>query len=243
MGLCKLCLRDRPLVKGHVLSEFLYRDLYDRRRHKFNQLHTDVTKRNIQRSKGLYDRMLCDHCDNQIISGYEACASNVLNGSANVEITHELDRIVVNGLEYAQFKLFQVSLLWRSVISTMDEFKSVRVTPEHAERMRLMLLNCDPGEPHDYGCVVMIPEMYNEVRQCIMPPDPVRIFGHRCFRLLAGGFWWLYVVSGHSGSFELRELFLPRNGTLTIMKECGGTAFMYRFAADLVKNPTFPKTT
>ncbi|MCL4500121.1 MAG: hypothetical protein M1335_07790 [Chloroflexi bacterium] len=243
MGLCKLCLRDRPLVEGHVLSEFLYHDLYDQNRHKFHQLHADVTKRNIQRSKGLYDRMLCDDCDNRIISAYETYASKVLNGGAEIVIRHKPDRIVVSELEYAKFKLFQVSLLWRSVISTMDEFTAVSVTPEHAERMRLMLLNCDPGEPHDYGCVLMIPEMYNEVRQVIMPPDPIRISGHRCFRLLAGGLWWLYVVSRHSSSFEKRELFLSRDGTLSIVKERASTAFMRRFAADLVKNPTFPKPT
>lgn len=243
MGLCKLRLRDRPLVEGHVLSEFLYNDLYDQNRHRFHQLHTDETKRNIQRSQGLYDRMMCGDCDSRIISGYETYASKVLNGGVELVIRDAPDRIVVSELEYAKFKLFQVSLLWRSAISTMDEFKAVNVTAEHVERMRVMLLNYDPGEPHDYGCVLMIPEMYREVRQVIMPPDPIRISGHRCFRLLAGGFWWLYVVSRHSSSFEKRELFLSNNGTLSIMKERASTAFMRKFAADLIKNPTFPKAT
>lgn len=119
MGLCKLCLQDRPLVEGHVLSEFLYDDVYDQNRHKFLQLHTDLTKRNIRRSKGLYEPMMCDHCDNRIISGYETYVSRVLNGGVEIVIQHKPDRIVVSELDYAKFKLFQVSLLWRCAISTL----------------------------------------------------------------------------------------------------------------------------
>jgi hypothetical protein len=221
----------------------LYVELYDRDRHKFHQLHTDVTERNIRRSKGLYERMMCDDCDNRIISGYETYASKVFNGGIEIVVRDEPDRLVVSELDYAKFKLFQVSLLWRSVISTMDEFKAATVQADYSVRMRQMLLNHDPSEPHDYGCVLLIPEMHNEVRQVIMPPEPIRVSGHRCFRLIAGGFSWLYVVSRHAETFEQRDLFVSKSGTLTVLKERASTTFFRRLAADLVKNPTFPKVT
>jgi hypothetical protein len=240
MGLCKLCLQDRPLVEGHVISEFLYANLYDPDLHKFHQLHTDETRRNIRRSKGLYERMMCDDCDNRIISGYETYASKVLNGGVELVMRSERDRIVVSEINYAKFKLFQVSLLWRSIVATMDEFQASRVPAEHAERMRLMLLNQAPGEPDEYGCLVMLPEMYQDLRHALLPPDPIQIAGHRCFRLLAGGLWWLYVVSRRAHSFEQRALFLSRDGTLHLMKEGGSTAFLRELAANLINNPTFP---
>lgn len=184
---------------------------------------------------------MCDDCDNRIISGYENYASKVLNGGVEIVTQREPDRIVVSEIDYAKFKLFQVSLLWRSVVTTRDEFQAVGVPPEHAERMRLMLLNEDPGEPHEYGCIVMIPEMYDDVRQVILPPEPIRIAGHRGFRLLAGGLWWLYVVSRHSCAFEQRALFLSKEGTLHLMKERMSTALFQELAANLTKNPSFPK--
>lgn len=244
MPLCKLCLQDRPLVEGHVLSEFLYDELYDRERHKFYQLHTDETKRNVRRSTGLYERMMCSDCDNRIISGYETYASQVLNGGVEIVVTNERDRVIVSELDYARFKLFQLSLLWRSVISTRDEFAAVNVPAAHAERMRQMLFHQDPGEPHEYGCVLIMPDMRDDLRQAIMPPDPVRISGHLGFRLLAGGFWWIYLVSQHTHSFEHASLFLSKEGILQIARESQySTAFMRELSADLVKNPNFPKAT
>lgn len=96
MGLCKLCLEDRSLVEGHVLSEFLYVDLYDRDDHKFHQLHTDVDKRNITRPKGLYERMMCGDCDNRIVGGYESYASKVLRGGVGLVASELNDRLVVS---------------------------------------------------------------------------------------------------------------------------------------------------
>ncbi len=242
MGLCKLCGKDRALVEGHILSEFLYADLYDQN-HKFHQLHTNIKKRNVRRPKGYYERLLCAQCDGVSIGGYESYASQVLIGGVEIPIQLEQSRIVVDEVDYAKFKLFQLSLLWRSVISTLKVFEAADVTPEHAERMRLMLLNSDPGEPYDYGCILMIPKMHSELRQAIIPPEPVRACGHRFFRLLAGGFWWLFLVSSHAHRFEHRELFLSRQGTLSIIKESGSTSFIRSLAVDLVKNPTFPITT
>jgi len=244
MPICRLCLQDRPLVEGHVLSEFLYDDLYDPERHKFLELHTDERKRNVRRSKGLYECLMCDGCDNRIISRYETYASQVLNGGVEIVTRDEPDRLVVTQLDYTKFKLFQVSLLWRSVVSTRDEFQTAIVQTRHAERMRQMLLHEDPGEPHEYGCLVMIPQIQNDLRRrLIMPPDPIKVGGHQCFRLLAGGLWWLYMVSSHTHAFELRDYFLAKNGTLHLLRETASTAFIHEFAAYLVKNPTFPKVT
>jgi len=242
MGVCNLCLQDRDLVEGHVFPEFLYAELYDPATHKFHQLHTDVSRRNLRRSKGLYERLMCNDCDNRIISGYESHASKVLNGGTEIPIVDEPDRILVGGLDYSNFKLFQISLLWRAVISTMEEFQAAKTTAAHAERMRRMLLTNDPGEPHEYGCVMLLPELFKDVQHGILPPEPIRIAGHWCFRFLAGGFWWLIVVSRHSATFVMRQWFLAADGTLVIGKESASTQFFHELAAHLVKNPTYPAT-
>ncbi|MBN8734045.1 MAG: hypothetical protein J0L64_26140 [Acidobacteria bacterium] len=240
MGTCKLCLKVRPLVEGHVLSEFLYADLYDPDRHKFHEFHTDSTKRNVRRSSGYYERMMCDDCDNRIISGYETYGARVLNRGVELLEVNEDGCLVSRGVDYADFKLFQISLLWRSVISTRDEFRNISVAPQDAERMRQMLFERDPGEPQEYGCVMLIPERYDQLKHAILPPEYVRLDRHGGFRLLAGGFWWLYLVSD-DGVFEHKEYFLSTEGTLRCVYEDRSNNFINQLARDLVKNPTFPK--
>ena len=240
MAQCKLCLQDRVLVKGHVLSDFLYDEVYDRDTHKFHQLHTDPTKRNLTRPTGFYETMMCHDCDNRIIGTYETYASQVFKGGVEIVIEQLADRIVLSQLNYQKFKLFLVSLIWRCAVTVRDEFKETELPAMHLERMRLMIWNGHPGEAHDYGCVVMMPELYDELKQCILPPDPVRISGHHCYRLLAGGFWWLFVVSNHSDRFEKAELFLSKDGILNIMRERASTDYMRKMAVDLVRNPTYP---
>lgn len=240
MAMCKLCQLDLPLVKGHVISDFLYDEVFDKQTHRFHQLHADPTKRNLTRPTGFYDPMMCSRCDNEVISGYETYASQVFKGGVEIVIQHTPDRIILRELDYQRFKLFMVSLIWRCAITTRNEFAATRIPQHHCEKMRKMLLNVDPGEPYEYGCVVMIPEMYAELKQCILPPDPVRLSGHHCYRLLAGGFWWLFAVSSHSERFERSDLFLSIDGTLNIMKERASTQFMRHLAKDLVRNPTYP---
>lgn len=239
MAVCKLCLQDRPLVEGHVLSEFLYADVYDPDSHKFHQLHTEENKRNVRRSKGLYEYLMCDECDNQVISGYETYASQVLRGGVPIVAKDEHDRLVVTELNYTRFKLFQLSLLWRSVIATRDEFSGVTVPAADAERMRHMLLTQDAGEPQEYGCIMMIPETHHIIRHALMPTEPAVLGNYEGFRLLAGGCWWLYMVAD-THSFEYQELFLSEEGTLQLIKERHSTPFLRELAANLVKNSTFP---
>jgi hypothetical protein len=241
MAKCKLCLEDRPRVEGHILSDFLYDELFDPVHHRFHQLHTHPITRNLTRPTGFYEKMMCDDCDNRIIGGYETYASQLFKGGVEFVLQSLADRILLKELDYQKFKLFLVSLLWRCAITTRPEFADVSIPPAHCERMRQMLLNGDPGKPHEYGCVVMIPEMYQELRHAILTPYARRVSGHHLYNLLAGGFWWLFVVSNHSDQFEQAHLFLSQDGRLNIMRERSSTKYLTQVAHDLVKNPTFPK--
>ena len=232
---CKLCRRDRPLVKSHIFPEWLYKPLYDDD-HTFMVLSSDEKKRRGTRPKGLYERLFCGDCE-QKLSKWEGYASNVFNNSELILEQYDA-AIVFSNIEYSPFKLFQISLIWRAAIATREEIPELDLGP-HAERMRMMLLEGNPGEVYEYGTILIFPETSQEImQQFIYPPDkiPGRLDGHSAFRATFGGLFWLFIVSGHSKRFRYKEAFLSKDGHLPVWLSKGtDRKFMGQLASELKK--------
>ena len=56
---------------------------------------------------------------------------------------------VLNGIDYATFRLFDLSVLFRASTSDHPNFREVDIGP-HEERFRRMLLEGDPGQDRQY---------------------------------------------------------------------------------------------
>ncbi len=52
--------------------------------------------------------------------------------------------------DYATFKLFHLSVLFRASVSSLSTFQEVNLGALHEERIRQMLLNEDPGKDWEY---------------------------------------------------------------------------------------------
>jgi hypothetical protein len=61
--------------------------------------------------------------------------------------------------DYAQAKLYLLSLLWRSHAARDPLFRFVELGERHDRRLREMLLSDQPGEPWEYGCFISIPHL------------------------------------------------------------------------------------
>jgi hypothetical protein len=122
-------------------------------------------------------------------------------------VTDTPDRLIISNLNYVVFKLWQLSLLWRCAVSRLPEFKATRLGP-HAEKIRMLLLDERAGQPHEYGCNVVLPSSHALLRRALYPPEPITIDGHRCYRAAFGGLWWVFVASSHSQRFPFQEGFL-----------------------------------
>lgn len=240
MGKCALCLKDLDLVKSHILPEFLYKPMYDDK-HKYIIISTDSSKKPVTRPKGIYERLLCDNCDNNILGEYENYASKVLfhDGITKDNIKKIDIGFLITDIDYELFKLYQMSLLWRSSVSCRPEFKDTNLGP-HSDRIREMLINRNPGKRHKYGCVIYyIPDQPEEMIEFIYPPEliPNKIEGHRWYRAIFNGRVWTYIVSSHSNMYSHQELFLQEDGTLPIINSGKfGKKFITSLAHDLNKS-------
>jgi hypothetical protein len=105
----------------------------------------------------------------------------------------------VNRADYALFRLFQLSLLWRAHLSKHQLFAAVDLGPRHAERVRTMLDTENPGAAADYSCFLSVLYVAGEQRADVMlQAGSGRTEGQRTYRLIFAGFHWMFVVSSHT---------------------------------------------
>lgn len=235
---CALCLEEKELHESHILPEFLYKDVYDPD-HSFFSLSTAAEEPTKRHRKGIYEKLLCTDCE-EIISKYEDYAAKVLRGGILISVRQFPEKLLIGNLNYSQFKLFQVSLLWRAAVSSNRAFRGIELGP-HAETMRKMLWTKTPGEPHKYGCLLFYSSTAHELmKRMIYPFEKMKkkkSGGFQAYRAVLGGLMWAYVVSKRSHLFQHQEGFLQKNGELPIFNAGPlGDKFMQGFAADFKKS-------
>jgi hypothetical protein len=149
MKVCRLCGDVRPLLDSHILPEFIYRPSYD-------YTHTAVlldlrTGRKGKRQKGFTERLLCSVCEGKF-STWETYFANVWfnrTKSQRPAVMSHGDLIQIPDLDYAQFKLFHLSLIWRAGVSRLSAFSNLRLGTQEP-KLRKRLLESDPGAPSEY---------------------------------------------------------------------------------------------
>jgi hypothetical protein len=169
MATCRLCLKEKQLIKkSHIIPDFMYRDLYDENHQifSFNPLELATGKARIKRpSSGDYEGgLLCAACDNNLLGYYENYARKAMYGGLLRQdespicenfINNEGVRYsVCKNLDYKKYKLFLLSILWRASISSRPLFDAIKLG-DHEEKIRLMILNGNPGDISDYPIITL----------------------------------------------------------------------------------------
>lgn len=148
---CYLCLKDKELRNSHVIPEFVYKELYGSK-HKFHVLSTLKNRPRPMEQKGIREKLLCNECEGKLLL-WEKYAREILLGGAGVTVQRDGELLILSGLDYDKFKLFQLSILWRASVSTHPMFSKVNLGP-HEERIRKFVDSKNPGRYTDYPCVI-----------------------------------------------------------------------------------------
>jgi hypothetical protein len=213
--ICALCRCDKFLCQSHIIPEFLYGAMYDDK-HRFHVVSAVPEQKDRMAQKGLREPLLCEDCETRI-SRFEDYAKKALIGGTALTYQREGTAVIVDGLNYKQFKLFQLSILWRAGVSKLQMFERVNLG-KFAEVLRGMILNEDPGAQNTFGCVMF--GLQHESRttvDLIMQPMKVRIEGQYCYRFVFGGFMWVYFVSGREPTGTYVVGFLQESGRLSFL--------------------------
>lgn len=223
--LCKLCLQDKLLCNSHIIPEFFYEreELYDDK-HRYFRLSLDPTVPDMPEQKGRREYLLCTDCEDLLNQRYERYARQVLYDKRHYHSQPTPEGELLTNLDYARFKLFQLSILWRASVSSLPDFSNVQLGL-HEERIRQMLLAGDPGTLHEYGCLMLNPETETEAEHyAILRPETLEHGGYTGVLFMFGGLLWIYVVSDQLQYFNDQGQFVSPAGTVTIAKDTGGLA-------------------
>lgn len=230
---------ENKLIDSHIFPEFMYTPMYDEK-HQFKILTTKSTDIIKEQRKGIYEKLFCKKCDNDIIGKYEDHAAKVMfgDGKKEIEIKKTKMGLFIREIDYTLFKLFQISLLWRASISTRPEIIRISLGP-HAEKMRKMLLTEDPGEIYEYGVVIyLFPQSSKDMKDLIVSPElsEKRVEGNRIYRAIFNGLFWTFFVSNHSKQYTFKDHFLSKEGILPIINAGEyGERYIFNLAKDLLK--------
>ncbi|MES2113197.1 MAG: hypothetical protein V4577_30885 [Bacteroidota bacterium] len=145
-GICQLCKKEKELIKrSHIWPDFMYKGMYDEKGRLYVINSQDLTKHRTVQSGSHQQYIFCSECDNVRIGQLERYASNHLYRKPYLEDGDDFKQINVPGgiqvihcehLDYNQFKLFLLSLLWRASISTESVFENFKLSCEEEEFLR-----------------------------------------------------------------------------------------------------------
>ena len=244
-GICKLCLKEKELLKkSHIVPDFIYREsqIYDAKHRIHSFTKGDVlSDRKIKfEQSGIYvGNILCANCDNVVIGSYERYASMAIYGKAipvdkspkceNYLIGSETITICEN-VDYKQFKLFMLSILWRASIISHPFFDEVQLSPSDQERLRIMILNGDPGKENDF------PFLTTTFKMCITVPNdmiisPIRVINENeivTFKFILGGMYYCFFAGINIDVSKFSDMIMKPNNELKIFQfdDVGGQKFL-----------------
>jgi hypothetical protein len=230
---CALCRLNPDLQNSHIIPEFFFRLIYDIKPRRFHLISTEPCERERFAQKGLREPLLCRACE-QKLGRWEHYAKAAFLDGKGITFTQLNDRVVLHGIDYKTFKLFQLSLLWRMSASSLPFFKDVDLGP-HQETLRQTLLNEDPLQPNHYACWLIAVQMNGDsVVDWIIEPSLARVDGHHIYWLVITGILFSFYVGSHPPPPVVAPLVLNDHNDLTIMiREIKDIPFLADFAMRL----------
>jgi hypothetical protein len=128
-----LCLAQRDLCKSHIIPEFAYKPLYDED-HKMIAFQPSEVDQPWKEQKGFRDRLLCLECEAFLNKSYEDPFNQFWFTRRTLDGRPDQEAALLHGIPYGTFKLFHLSVLWRSSVCKNPVFGRVALGP-HNDRI------------------------------------------------------------------------------------------------------------
>lgn len=142
-GICNLCLKKKPLLsKSHIFPNFLIKDIVNEK-HQVMMMNVEDLKSKKVQSNYWESNILCENCDNKIISKLERYFEINLYSNVIDLLKDEIPplegfkplRVQAN---FNRIKLFFLSILWRCSIINRRNFPKIELGP-HQETFRKII--------------------------------------------------------------------------------------------------------
>lgn len=218
MAKCRLCQNDRVLCNSHIVLEFLYSDLYNDQ-HKLMGITGQGNKGWMLLQKGIREYLFCSDCEHHLNERYEKPFLQQWTIDFPLPERMNQDSAHSATYDYQSFKLFHLSILFRSSVSSLPTFQEVNLGM-HEERIRKMLISKNPGKDWEYPILAFaVLNGRGEVeKRLISCPISGRHEGHVAYGQIYGGAMWWLLVSSHRNDLFCRAGLQP-SGQITMIAE------------------------
>ena len=152
---CKLCGRNEPLVRAHIIPRSFYKQLMQLDPSAPLEVLSNRSDTYARKSwTGIYDTgILCGICE-RTFSPWDDYAQKVLLAEPPedkyISVGGRRAGYEIEGVDYERLKLFFVSVLWRSSVSTEMFFSRINVGPFQSA-LNTMIRQGDPGAPDTFA--------------------------------------------------------------------------------------------
>jgi hypothetical protein len=212
--ICKLCLQAKPLRHSHIIPEFAYAGMYDED-HRMIAFQPEDMDKFFFEQKGFRFHLLCDDCEALLNDRYEKPFHKFwIEGQQLLKWQSSIQK-VVRGIDYATFKLFHMSILWRASVCEHPIFDRADVKPMN-DLLRRTLLYGDPG-PATFLPIAASALMDGRriAAPIVSTPRRLRLAGHEVFGFVFCGCQWLYFITNEPVP-DLRSRQLDESGTMVV---------------------------
>lgn len=223
---CKLCEKDKKLIKAHIIPKAFFRAL--RVGDKPAPL-VDVSPSadaDVKRSPiGVYDMdLVCSGCES-LFGDWDAYGQSViLNIDERVELKNDGKIVadIVKNYDYDKLKLFFISLLWRASASQEKYYSQVELGLFENICKEMLLAN-NPGTDDEFS--VVIARYPNPAGSVIIEPQRAKWNGIN---------WYLFYLSGHIAYIKVdkRNALEPMAGLMLKRDK-----FLFIAHKDIYKSP------
>ena len=236
---CKLCGKDKKLVRAHIIPKSLWKPLFDDEQSP--QSHSTAPTVDDKKSPvGIYDtEILCAQCES-IFSPWDDYAQKLLLAKPSEE------RYVINNgqkiayvettIDYAKLKLFFISLLWKAAVSNHFFCARVNVGPFEPQ-LRRMIIKADPGDSDTFA--VMVTKCDERLGPIVLNPQPERWGEINYYRFYLAGYMAYIKVDRSPTPDFISELALNPERPLVIIARDLRTSKDFKIMHDIASSIIF----
>lgn len=218
---CKLCGavgKNVKLCRSHIIPEFMYKDLYDSN-HTYHVYSGDEQKSISKKQIGIREYLFCAECEKKL-NYYENYAEKVLTSHLWTKIKQIGNKIVIEDVDTARLKIFQLSLFWRASISSSDIFDHFKIDEE--VELRQIILTGQFNGNAKIKCFVLLSKGAGFLKELIQPwRIPLNSSAKFAYVISAAGFHWAYMVfeSVTSDSFPADKMTIFDIGSINSLED------------------------
>ena len=220
MPICKLCERERKLIKAHIIPKKLYNPILKASSGESPRVYVVGTEKKSQQSQnGIYDPdILCRECDGDLIGSWDNYGQTLLLSSPSrenytVDEAGKLAGYKIDTFDYNQLKLFFMSILWRAAI-TSDQFFAQVQLGSWEDKLKKMILAQDPGSENDFS--VHLFKYEGDFSEIMQNPTKEKQEGVNCYRFRFPKYGFLIKVDKRNFPPKLAHCLLSSNQPLLI---------------------------